>query len=485
MIWHIDFIYCFPSVICVREIVCSERRSLSPSRLVPSTEHVPAGPGDFDLLATRAPLLNERAKVLTLEVSVPSGSGSHGATRSYHDSPHAQLHTIYGETVVDNAAVMNLPPTYHATGNACLLEIDDIAQAEQKAFQSISSHKSRHSGYDSGDHAKLSRLADVVIDSVATNPDGSVSPLHLNPPRVGKGPYTSPRNVDLYHDVEDTIEEAPLASHDFHPHRLLEVPHHYHASAHTAAASQSVASEVPGGDDMTDTVRSVEEDSHLRKVGMYMRNDDSTYSTDEDRQAFSANSAMLGDARRVELRTAPVGEGEGRPLTDTVNVTESAAADGGFTKSVLTRQLLGRSTWDRVVGMQSSFAREFIATQLKDPRIVFIINTAGADQRAYTPLPYSPVTAPEIGYLFEAFPDPVEETDEEEWNDGQCNEKTGLEGNAPLTDESGEMYDFFPAATPPLTAPRPESQGLSLSSLRPPQSPKPSFSRRRHHGVAK
>mmetsp|Transcript_5119 Transcript_5119/g.7835 ORF Transcript_5119/g.7835 Transcript_5119/m.7835 type:complete len:1459 (+) Transcript_5119:59-4435(+) len=51
-----------------------------------------------------------------------------------------------------------------------------------------------------------------------------------------------------------------------------------------------------------------------------------------------------------------------------------------FARSIVTRQLIGRSSWDRVVGMHSEFVREYILSQLRDPRIVFIINTADTER---------------------------------------------------------------------------------------------------------
>lgn len=434
------------------------------------------GPGDFDLLATREAVQHERTKVLTLEVSFPLGSrsshGGHSSNPQQSTDPPLQSHTIYGETIVNElskevSAVMKLPHNYQSTGNARLLEIDDLgSHTNQRGTKQFDRpHKPNHSTYDSDENEELSRLANAVVDSAAAGGDGSLSPLHLNPPRVGKGPYTTPRNIDLYHEVEDSIEEAPVASHEFHSHKL-QAPNHIQPIPHERLALTE------DDDDMTDAVNEESPASH-RVGGIYMREDSAPpQMSDTDRFDLFTSASD----RRVQLRTAPVNS-EHRPQTDTVNITETAG-DRGINKSVLTRQLLGRSTWDRVVGMQSSFARDFISTQLKDPRIVFIINTAGSEQRAYSPLPHAGVTATEISYLFEAtLPDNgVEDLTNSKENDGYTEK-------SPLMDDSGESYDFFPAETPPLSAPRPQSQGLSLTTLRPPQSPKPSFSSRRNYGI--
>jgi hypothetical protein len=58
-----------------------------------------------------------------------------------------------------------------------------------------------------------------------------------------------------------------------------------------------------------------------------------------------------------------------------------------YSQSVVTKHLIGRSTWDRVVGMHSEFARMLIASRLKDTRLVFVVNTAGSEQKQGTPLP--------------------------------------------------------------------------------------------------
>ena len=56
----------------------------------------------------------------------------------------------------------------------------------------------------------------------------------------------------------------------------------------------------------------------------------------------------------------------------------NATATDIYAQSIVTKHLIGRSTWDRVVGMHSEFARSFIASRLKDTRLVFVVNTAGS-----------------------------------------------------------------------------------------------------------
>ena len=370
------------------------------------------------------------------------------------------LHQYEAANIVKSAAPCDSSSSTLQYGN---MESEHSSIADAAANHSTHSIHTDHGGRD-----------------VKEESYGSVSPLHLNPPRVGKGPYATPALHDLYQEVEDTIEEAPLASHNFLPNKL-EPPHLSHSGHHGSSCGTSARPPLVFQGVSQSEVNDSDDDSHHsehRPVGVYMRGE--VEASDNDVFDIRKGLATLGgDDRPVVIRASTAGEEKRRPDP----IKDSAVLDAGgntLTNSVQTRQLIGRSTWDRVVGMHSSTAKDFIASQLKDPRIVFIINTAGPIRRPMSSTPTTPSTArvAEIGAIFEDLDDLRFSGDD----DNVVMFATVNDVSAPIApdvaEDISEAYDSFPiAATPPLSAPRPQLPG---GLLRPPQSPKPSFTRRHH-----
>lgn len=146
-----------------------------------------------------------------------------------------------------------------------------------------------------------------------------------------------------------------------------------------------------------------------------------------------------------------------------VEQDENISAVDLFSKSIVTRHLIGRSTWDRVVGMHSDFAKSFIASKLKDTRLVFVVNTAGSRKTAGSPVePLSPTPEESTSYL--------KSPDFETYMESQNSSSLPVV-RIPLSHPSSEYsLDKVP------------SVGQLHLNLHEPTTPKPSFSPRKKSG---
>jgi hypothetical protein len=162
-------------------------------------------------------------------------------------------------------------------------------------------------------------------------------------------------------------------------------------------------------------------------------------------------------------------------LRDSVADADATAVDL-FSRSIVTQHLIGRSTWDRVVGMHSEFARSLIASRLKDTRLVFVVNTAGSRE----------TTAPST-LLTLASPQSPSQTS-----------PRAPEFRYFIGDDSFPTLPSFEIASTPATVPKatvlesqlPSDPSPSLDNLSSqfmkthlPTTPKPSFSPRKRSGV--
>lgn len=136
---------------------------------------------------------------------------------------------------------------------------------------------------------------------------------------------------------------------------------------------------------------------------------------------------------------------------------EDTSAIDLFSKSIITKHLIGRSTWDRVVGMHSEFAKSFIASKLKDTRLVFVINTAGSGDN----------TSP-IEQMFPSGESPQADVVLPEFEFAADTQNTI--SSVPIP-SSVEVPEHIPSASQPHLI------------LHEPTTPKPSFSPRKKNGV--
>jgi hypothetical protein len=160
------------------------------------------------------------------------------------------------------------------------------------------------------------------------------------------------------------------------------------------------------------------------------------------------------------------------------DAAEDVTAVDLFARSIVTQHLIGRSTWDRVVGMHSEFARSLIASRLKDTRLVFIVNTAGSREHTAPSLqpprfspaaPMSPTLRPPTFQFFigdDSFPTlPSSELP-----------------SCPAATVESTVATELPSGSDPFLGNLASSGQLHLKTHQP-TTPKPSFSPRKRSGV--
>jgi hypothetical protein len=149
----------------------------------------------------------------------------------------------------------------------------------------------------------------------------------------------------------------------------------------------------------------------------------------------------------------------------------NATARDIYAQSVVTKHLIGRSTWDRVVGMHSEFARSFIASKLKDTRLVFVVNTAGTEHPQRTPLPLEEEEEEQRESLHRQSRDFFSSLREKSSPSPPVDRIPVTQMHPPISDESSSVSALEPVPS--------FASGQLNFAIHEPTTPKPSFSPRK------
>lgn len=149
--------------------------------------------------------------------------------------------------------------------------------------------------------------------------------IQFNPPRIWRGSHSSPTIINILNELSESFPTASPLIGNFHSKKL------------TISKTQQ--------SNLSSSVQNT-------TIGIFQRPEELQNDNTNEK---SPNKKTLESFGNEE--------------------SEPSAVDL-FSQSIVTKHLIGRSTWDRVVGMHSEFAKNFIASRLKDTKLVFIVNTA-------------------------------------------------------------------------------------------------------------